>query len=109
MQSKFGSSKVHFWTQAGFFATVIAFDSAFNPSNDFQVAIERAQKTGTGLVTYIVVALLLWPETSRRRLEETTSKLVTSTRQMWGECTTRIGGGMGSRATNELREQIHTL
>ena len=99
----------YFWQQAGFFATVIAFDSAFNPTNAFEVGIERAQETGTGLVTFIVVALLLWPETSRRRLEETTSRLVTSVRQMWGECTALIEGGEGVRATNALRDQIHTL
>jgi len=99
----------YFWQQAGFFATVIAFDSAFQPLNAFDVGIERAQETGTGLVTYIVVALLLWPDNSRRDLEQTASRLVVSVRQLWGECTVLMGGGQGVPATQGLRDQIRAL
>ena len=99
----------YFWQQAGIFATVIAFDSAFQPLNAFDVGIERAQETGTGLVTYIVVALLLWPDNSRRDLEQTASRLVVSVRQLWGECTVLMGGGQGVPATQGLRDQIRAL
>lgn len=99
----------YFWQQAGFFATVIAFDSAFNPSNAFQVGIERAQETGTGLVTFIVVALLLWPENSRRPLEETTARLVSKVRQMWDTCTALLRGAEDVRGTYELRDQLRAL
>ncbi len=99
----------YFWQQAGFFATVIAFDSAFQPLNAFEVGIERAQETGTGLVTYIVVALLLWPDNSRRDLEQTASRLVIGVRQLWGECTALMGGGQGVPATQGLRDQIRAL
>jgi uncharacterized membrane protein YccC len=99
----------YFWQQAGFFATVIAFDSAFNPGNAFEVAIERAQETGTGLVTYVVVALLLWPESSRRKLDQTTSKLIGKARQLLGECRGLVAGEQGVREMVELRDEIHRL
>lgn len=99
----------YFWQQAGFFATVIAFDSAFQPLNAFEVGIERAQETGTGLVTYIVVALLLWPDNSRRDLEQTASRLFVSVRQLWGECTVLMGGGQGIPGEQGLRDQIRAL
>jgi len=99
----------YFWQQVGFFATVIAFDSAFHPLNAFEVGIERAQETGAGLVTYIVVALLLWPENSRRDLEQTASGLVASVRQMWGECKVLTGGAEGVRVTHGLRDRVRKL
>jgi len=99
----------YFWQQAGFFATVIAFSSAFDPTNAFEVGIERAQETGAGLVTYIVVALSLWPENSRRDLEQTGSNLMANVRQLWGECTVLMGGGESARRTHDLRDQIHLL
>lgn len=99
----------YFWQQAGFFATVIAFDSAFQPLNAFDVGIERAQETGTGLVTYIVVALMLWPDNSRRDLEQTASGLVIGVRQLWGACTVLMGGGQGAAGAQGLRDQIRAL
>ncbi len=95
----------YFWQQAGFFATVIAFDSAFSPANAFQVGIERAQETGTGLVTFIVVALLLWPENSRRPLEDAAARLVANVRSMWEACTALLGGAGDVHGTNALRDQ----
>jgi hypothetical protein len=99
----------YFWQQAGFFATVIAFDSAFQPLNAFEVGIERAQETGAGLVTYIAVALLLWPQNSRRDLEQTASGLVAGVRQMWEECKVLTGGGEGVRVTHGLRDRVRKL
>jgi hypothetical protein len=99
----------YFWQQAGFFATVIAFDSAFQPLNAFDVGIERAQETGTGLVTYIVVALLLWPDNSRRDLEQTASRLVINVRQLWEECTVLMGGGHGVPGTQGQRDPVRPL
>jgi len=99
----------YFWQQAGFFATVIAFDSAFSPANAFDIGIERAQETGTGLVTYVVVALLLWPESSRRKLEQTTGQLVAKARQLMRECSALLGGERSARETVALRDDIHGL
>jgi ElaB/YqjD/DUF883 family membrane-anchored ribosome-binding protein len=99
----------YFWQQAGFFATVIAFDSAFQPLNAFEVGIERAQETGAGLVTYIVVALLLWPDNSRRDLEQTASRLVIGVRQLWGNCTVLMSGERGVPGAQGLRDQVRRL
>ena len=99
----------YFWQQAGFFATVIAFDSAFQPLNAFEVGIERAQETGAGLVTYIVVALLLWPQNSRRDLEQTASGLIAGVRQMWEGCKVLTGGGESVRVTHGLRDRVRKL
>jgi len=58
----FGKERTnYFWQQAGFFAVVVGLDSAFSPVSAFEIAIERAQGAGTGLLTYMLVGLLLWP------------------------------------------------
>lgn len=105
------SSKGHgyFWQQAGFFATVIAFDSAFSPGNAFEIGIDRAQETGTGLVTYVVIALLLWPESSGRKLVHTAQALIDKARRLLGVCTARVGGAAGDQETTALRDDIHRL
>ena len=104
-------SKQHgyFWQQAGFFATVIAFDSAFSPGNAFEIGIERAQETGAGLATYVVIALLLWPESSGRRLAQTADQLIGKARQLLGACTALVSGEAGARQTVALRDDIHRL
>ena len=99
----------YFWQQAGFFCTVVAFDSAFNPANAFGVGIERAQETGAGLVTYVVVSLLLWPEHSRRDLEQTASRLSLGVRQLWEECKGLMAGVVADGGHPGLPDQIRAL
>jgi uncharacterized membrane protein YccC len=103
------SGKGYFWQQAGFFAAVVAFDSAFHPTNAFEVGVERAQETGAGLVTYVVVGLLLWPENSRRDLEQSASRLVSNVQQFFGQYISLLSGRHDLREGQGQEDQIHTL
>jgi len=69
-----GKKRQYFWYASGFICVVIAVDSS-NSLTAFQIAVERAQETGTGILVYSLVSALLWPQGSRGALEEASRKL----------------------------------
>jgi uncharacterized membrane protein YccC len=96
----------YFWQQAGFFATVIAFSSAFDPVNAFEVGLERAQETGAGLITYVVLSVLLWPDNSRRDLDQSAAQLAKSVRDLWADCAILLQGGPGAVEAHALTDKV---
>ena len=60
-----GSRYQYFWQVAGFVCLIIAFAAEPLAGNGFEIAVLRAQETGLGVVVYSVVAVLLWPTSSR--------------------------------------------
>ena len=46
-----GKKRQYFWYASGFICVVIAVNSS-NSLNAFQIAVERAQETGTGILVY---------------------------------------------------------
>ena len=69
-----GKKHQYFWYASGFVCVVISVDSS-NSLSAFQVAVERAQETGTGILVYSLVSMLLWPRGSQGKLEDTSRKL----------------------------------
>jgi len=89
----FGKERTnYFWQQAGFFAVVVGLDSAFSPVSAFEIAIERAQGAGTGLLTYMLVGLLLWPTNSSSSLEDAARQLTASMKQLFADSMARLVG-----------------
>ncbi len=99
----------YFWQQAGFFGAVVGFDTAFNPANAFQIAVERAQETATGIVVYTVIALLLWPRDSRMDMERIASRLVASLHQLFNAYTAILRDEHDGQASAGLRAQATAL
>jgi uncharacterized membrane protein YccC len=99
----------YFWQQAGFFVSVIAFDSAFNAANAFQLGIERTQESMTGLLTYTAVNLLLWPRDSRKDMEQTVSRLLATLHQLFKNYSALLWGGDNDKPSAELRAQATAL
>lgn len=99
----------YFWQQAGFFAAVVGLDSAFNPVNAFSIAIERAQGSGTGLLVYTVLGLLLWPSNSQKNLEETGSQLTTELQALFRNRMARMRGQDDIEAEHTHRAQVVAL
>jgi hypothetical protein len=106
----------YFWQQAGFFAVVVGLDSAFSPVSAFEIAIERAQGAGTGLLTYMLVGLLLWPTNSRSSLEDAARQLTASMQQLFANSMARLVGRPGAGAAPapnarlaELQQRLDNL
>ena len=59
-----GKKHQYFWYASGFVCVVIAVDAS-DSLTAFQIAIERAQETGTGILVYSLISSLLWPRSSR--------------------------------------------
>src|SRR5210317_462504 len=60
-----GSKRAYFWQVAGFVVVIICMDAGPNPVNAFNTAILRAEETGLGILVYSLVAIFLWPSSSR--------------------------------------------
>ena len=96
----FGTERYnYFWQQAGFFAMVVGLDSAFSPASAFEIAIERTQGAGTGLLVYILVGVLLWPTNSRSSLENSGRQLTASLKELFAKSMARLLGRPYSGST----------
>ena len=69
-----GKKRNYFWYASGFICVVISVNSS-NSLDAFQIAVERAQETGTGILVYSLISALLWPRGSRSALEAASRKL----------------------------------
>ena len=110
----FGSERYNYlWQQAGFFAVVVGLDSAFSPASAFDIAIERTQGAGTGLLVYMLVTLLLWPTNSRSSLENASRQLTASLKQLFVNSMARLlgrsGPGSGPAPGDRLAEMQQRL
>ncbi|WP_162027624.1 MULTISPECIES: FUSC family protein [unclassified Lentimonas] len=60
-----GPNKPYFWNITGVVAVIICMDTGPDPSNAFHIAVLRTEETALGILVYSVIALLLWPVSSR--------------------------------------------
>lgn len=65
-----GSSRPYFWQVSGFVSVIICVGAATASEGAFEVAMLRAQQTGLGVLVYSLVAMLVWPCSSRDQLFE---------------------------------------
>jgi uncharacterized membrane protein YccC len=77
-----GPKYQYFWNVSGFVCILICMSGGPNPVNAFETAVLRAEETGLGILVYSLVAILLWPVSSRKNFFATTIELVTGQRQL---------------------------
>ncbi|MEN8807976.1 MAG: FUSC family protein [Desulfobacterales bacterium] len=77
------SRRAYFWFLAGFASVIICFDGGTDPINAFDTAVLRAQETGLGVLVYTLVAILLWPTSSRAGFEAATRALVQAQHRLY--------------------------
>ena len=61
-----GPNKPYFWNVTGLVTIVICMDTGPDASNAFDIAVLRTEETALGVLVYSVIALLLWPVSSRQ-------------------------------------------
>jgi uncharacterized membrane protein YccC len=77
-----GPKYQYFWNVSGFVCILICMSGGPNPVSAFEAAVLRAEETGLGILVYSLVAILLWPVSSRKNFFATTLELVTGQRQL---------------------------
>ena len=77
-----GRKHQYFWYASGFICVTIAVNAANSPTA-FQIAVERTQETGTGILVYSLVSALLWPRSSRDALEDASRRLFAVQSQLY--------------------------
>lgn len=75
-----GTKHQYFWNVCGFVCVLICMSAGPDPVNAFETAILRAEETGLGILVYSLVALLLWPVTSRENFFSLVSQIIATQR-----------------------------
>jgi uncharacterized membrane protein YccC len=73
----------YFWYVSGFVCVVICMGAGPDPVHAFEIAVLRSQETGLGILVYSLVALLLWPVSSRADFEDSVGKLAATQHQLY--------------------------
>ena len=70
-----GRKDQYFWFVGGFVALVIMVNSGTTSLEAFSIAMTRTQETAMGILVYTLIAVFLWPRSSRGTLYEVSAKL----------------------------------
>ncbi|MEN8729796.1 MAG: FUSC family protein [Desulfuromonadales bacterium] len=70
-----GPKQQYFWNVSGFVCILICMSAGPDPVNAFDTAVLRAEETGLGILVYSLIAMLLWPVSSRRNFFATVSQI----------------------------------
>ena len=76
----------YFWQVCGFVMVIICMDAGPDPVNAFDTAVLRAQQTGLGILVYSLVAIFLWPSSSRAGFYAAAGDLASTQHQLYQAC-----------------------
>ena len=99
-----GKKRQYFWYASGFICVIIAVNSS-NSLTAFQIAVERAQETGTGILVYSLVSALLWPQSSRGAFEDASLKLWATQARLYRSYRSLMSGKGTAENSKRLRLQ----
>ena len=79
-----GKNQSYFWFLAGFTCLVIiSLSSPPESQSAFQTAMLRTQETALGAVVYTLVAVFIWPRSSRDAFEDASRRLFAVQSQLY--------------------------
>ena len=78
-----GSRHQYFWQVCGFVTVIICMDAGPDSVNAFDTAVLRAQQTGLGILVYSLVAIFLWPSSSRAGFYAAAGDLASTQQQLY--------------------------
>ena len=100
-----GAKHQYFWHVCGFVCTVICMDAGPNSAKAFETAILRSQETGLGILVYSLVAVFIWPNTSRAGFEDAACKLASTQKQLYRSYLDLMSGRREAGQAKALRAQ----
>ncbi|MFT5453474.1 MAG: putative membrane protein YccC, partial [Enterobacterales bacterium] len=102
-----GRSRNYFWHVSGFVCVVICFSAGPDSANAFNIAMVRAQETGLGILVYSLIALLIWPNSSRSKFHTVLQKLSSTQHQLLNLYFQLLSDSSKAKAAQTL--QLQTL
>jgi uncharacterized membrane protein YccC len=78
-----GKKYQYAWFVSGFVCLVIGVNAGNTAEQAFQIAVERTQETGMGILVYSFVSAFLWPQTSVGAFNNTSRKLFATQMQLY--------------------------
>lgn len=101
-----GPKNPYFWNVAGLVSVIVCMDTGPDPTNAFSMAVLRAEETGLGILVYSVVALLLWPASSRSVFVDSVHAQAEAHRQLLIACFERITQPEAENEVPSLKAQV---
>ncbi|MFZ9023120.1 MAG: FUSC family protein [Anaerohalosphaeraceae bacterium] len=100
-----GKKYSYFWHVSAFVSLILCADGGFYPEQAFLTAMLRLQQTGLGILVYSVVAVLLWPNNSRKACEACALELLKTQQKLFKISVTRGPSGQDKAAAQSLHTQ----
>jgi uncharacterized membrane protein YgaE (UPF0421/DUF939 family) len=100
-----GIKHKYFWQATGFVCIIICMDAGADSVNAFNIAVLRAQQTGLGILVYSLVAIFLWPSSSRSRFYATVVNLASTQHQLYSAYFAMACGRGDDEAASRLKTQ----
>lgn len=96
-----GNRYQYFWQVCGFVCLIVAFAAIQAPGDGFRIAVLRAQETGLGILVYSLVAMILWPVSSRSLFDDAARSLAATQHRLYRACRASIVGDKNGEAAGE--------
>jgi uncharacterized membrane protein YccC len=100
-----GSKHAYFWQVCGFVVVIVCLDAGPDPINAFDTAILRAQETGLGILVYSLVAIYLWPSSSRAGFNAAADNLASMQHQVFSAYMGLLSGQGSAQEAQQLSAQ----
>jgi len=100
-----GTKHQYFWQATGFICVIICMDAGPDSVNAFNIAVLRAQETGLGILVYSLVAIFLWPSSSRTRFDAAVVNLASLQHQLYRAYFAMACGQDDAEAASRLKTQ----
>ncbi|MGD8994190.1 MAG: FUSC family protein [Syntrophobacterales bacterium] len=100
-----GKKYQYAWFVSGFVCLVIGVNAGTSAEQAFQIAVERTQETGMGILVYSLISIFLWPQRSVGAFNNATRKLLATQAQLYRVYLGLITGKGTAEQSQPLRLQ----
>jgi uncharacterized membrane protein YccC len=78
-----GKKYQYAWFVSGFVCLVVAVNAGTTAEQAFEIAVERTQETGIGILVYSLISVFLWPQSSLGAFNKASRKLFATQTQLY--------------------------
>ena len=101
-----GAKHQYFWNVCGFVSVIICMSGGPDSVNAFNIAMLRTQQTGLGILVYSLVALFLWPSSSRTGFHTAAGKLASTQHRLYQAYLAQMNNKDSGGEAQTLRTQM---
>jgi uncharacterized membrane protein YccC len=104
-----GKKYQYAWLVSGFVCLVIGVNAGTTAEQAFQIAVERTQETGMGILAYSLVSLFLWPQSSAGEFNDASRKLLATQARLYRVYLDLMADNRTAKESQPLRLQEFQL